>query len=622
MPRPSECNISSTMSARVTNGKRKRIEAPLQVSSKHSRQHEDLSCKCHPTCDDDCVPLEKCGYVGGEAQMMSTAAGTIQVNEDVAGREQLGEQAAEHFGIRWYGPTCVHDLMQTIPGLESVANDIFRKLPDIERIRGYMNEIEYYGQHCGDTASGPRKIHSHLVSLLPPKDLTDARVHLFHDVYGKIYHIFHLPTFWFEYEGLWEDLENCPTQLLAMVLLMVAASRGLQASSSSSRDGSVVIDSTVSAEDAIGLIASSERAIQVNESHSLATRNLQARFILAFTKTVVFPKFKTGWIQVQNLVQLYMGEGLHRDPDVIHLQLSAREKEIRRRMWYAAMELHVQVSVDQGLPPLPWPLHCDCKPPRNLVDSDVDVADVEDVLPQTRPARHRTHVSYLAMAAKSLPLRSQLSQDLNSSKEPLSFEEAKTRTDEIHSCLDKLPTWATASPNLPRALLFLKLYQYILIIHSARIYQDKTRSGRQFSAMMLWETALETIKIHTTFLNEGQLGLQSLCNDILRAAFCLCQLMISANGMTSESQVVAVRLSEIELNSLLDQAVEMTTNKLIRFGRERRHLFMILVAREHVRAKQDGKDTICLENILRAMVDSCHRAMESRATKSRHVQTP
>lgn len=608
------------MSTRITTGKRKRDDTPLQVSSRYCQRHGDQCDKCKPTYD-SCVILDKHGLSRGESQAGRAVAETGQEHEhdNVSGDERPGE----HFGIRWHGPTCIDDLMQIIPGVENLANDVFRKCPDIDRIRGYMNEIEYYGQHCGDNTSDAKEIHSRLVSLLPSKDATDDRVRLFHDVYGKVYHVFHLPTFWLEYERLWEDLETCPTRLLAIVLLMVAASRGLsvRATSSPPRDGSVLADHTVSAENAIRIVALSERAIKIHDGSELSTRDLQARFLLAFTKIIVLPKFKNAWVEVQSLVQSYICEGLHRDPDIIHLRISAREKEIRRRIWYTAMELHVQVSVDHGISPLPWPLRCDCEPPRNIVDSDIDMEDADDVLPQARPARHRTHVSYLVTAEKSLPFRYKLSQVLNDSKEPLAFQEAKSHTDEIHSFLDKVPTWATATPDLPRALLILNLNQYILMIHAARIYRDPTRSGRQFSAMMMWEAASETIKIHSTFWNDGQLALQSLCNDFLRAAFCICQIMVEANEATNESQLVAMQLKDCELMSLLDQAVNMTTNKLIQFGRERRNLFIILVAREYVRSKQNEKGAAYMESVIRPMVDACQRLMESRATGSTLANT-
>ncbi|KAK2616298.1 hypothetical protein QQS21_000732 [Conoideocrella luteorostrata] len=511
-----------------------------------------------------------------------------------------------HFGIRWSGATSIDDLMQAIPGLESFANDTFQNYPAIDRIRGHMGKVTQYRQDCH--ILDPARDAGGLRLMLPSKQQVDYRIRLFLDTYGKIYHIFHLPSFWKDYNRLWDHRRGCRPRFIAIVLLMVAASRGLDPATACTPS-----KKKITADDAMRYIESCEAWLRSQKTTQTDTEDLQLRFSLVFAKVVVLPKFKTSWVEAQNVVQMCICAGLHRDPDAIRAPLSELEKELRRRVWYAAIELQIQVCVDRGMMPLPLPPQCDCRPPRNIHDSEL--LNDEDLLPQTRAVHATTDVAYLAAAAESMPFRYKLSEALNRSQERfLSSELANNYTGRIHEYLDKLPRETNFLSDVSKPYLVLNLQQYLFMIHAPRAQCEFRKSGRQFSCMILWQTALETMRIHKALWSDKQFALQALCNDYLRAGLCLSQILTAAHTAHEGDFEPTVAY---QAAILVRDAIEMASDRMIRFGRERRSLFMLLAAREYFFSQRDSsRRETCMKNVVSGMIDTCQKAIECKALEA------
>ena len=496
--------------------------------------------------------------------------------------------------------------MQANPGLEKFANGIFQAYPAIDRIRRYMGKIERDGYDCIESNIG--QDGGRLKLLLPPEQQVDGRIRLFLNTYGRIYHIFHLPRFWKEYKRIWGPQREIRPRFVAIVLLMVAASRGLDPTTSRTP-----LNNQITAEAAMRYIKACEAWLRNHETTNPDTEELQLRFVLVFAKLLVIPKFKTSWVEAQNLVQVCICSGLHRDPDVVKAPFGETEKELRRCIWHAATELHIQVSLDRGSIPSLLPSLCDCRPPKSFSNSEL--TEFEDLLRQGEEAHNTPNVAYLAAAAESMPFRHKLSISLNSSQEPLSFEVAKQYTDQLHGYLDKLPKETSAPCDISHAYLILTLQQNLFMIHAPRAQSDPTRSGRQFSQMILWETAVETLKIHKALWDENQFALQALCNDYMRAGLCLCQ-MLTARDAAFEDDVEPIVFNQA--TELIREVTEMVTDKMIRFGKERRSVFMILAAQEYITKQRDpSRGKKYMENVARHMTDTCHKAMECKALEFR-----
>ncbi|CAK7210205.1 hypothetical protein SCUCBS95973_000700 [Sporothrix curviconia] len=78
------------------------------------------------------------------------------------------------------------------------------------------------------------------------------------------------------------------------------------------------------------------------------------------------------WFTTGGLLHTAFGMGLNRDPS--HFKsLSFAQSEMRRRLWATILELAVQSSLDQGMPPLISTDDYDCSPPLNLDDDQFGV---------------------------------------------------------------------------------------------------------------------------------------------------------------------------------------------------------------------------------------------------------
>ena len=89
-------------------------------------------------------------------------------------------------------------------------------------------------------------------------------------------------------------------------------------------------------------------------------------------------------------IRIAIRMGYHRDPDMF--QLSAFEKEMRRRTWSLCMQLDLLISFQLGLPSnIQFPTW-DTQPPRNLQDWDLDEDTKE--LPPARPDSEPTDILF------------------------------------------------------------------------------------------------------------------------------------------------------------------------------------------------------------------------------------
>ncbi|KAL1901029.1 hypothetical protein Sste5346_002094 [Sporothrix stenoceras] len=80
------------------------------------------------------------------------------------------------------------------------------------------------------------------------------------------------------------------------------------------------------------------------------------------------------WFTTGGLLHTAFGMGLNRDPS--HFKsLSFAQSEMRRRLWATILELVVQASLDQGMPPLISTDDYDCAPPLNLDDDAFGVGN-------------------------------------------------------------------------------------------------------------------------------------------------------------------------------------------------------------------------------------------------------
>jgi hypothetical protein len=485
------------------------------------------------------------------------------------------------FKTQFHGITYPGSLIAYIPELSTFTKEVFESFPALRRIRQEMHALEDRTVYAG---SDPKYIQdSDLQTALPPKIETDHLVQLYFDNYDAIYHVIHLPTFRQEYNEMWNDLANARPHFIAVVLLMTASSHLIV----ESEPWLYAANSSTARERGIATITLCEGWLQRQSQKHVTVTDFQIRFLIAQAKLLNASKFKRTWTDAGAVLRFFMAAGLHRNPDHLRKPTSALDKEMRRRLWFAATEFELQASFGRGMVSAPWPQQGDCPPPNNIHDDDID--QTTEPLPTPRPLGEFTGTSYLIAANETFSLRYMLNTMLNNIRQTITFEDTKRCTDEIEAHLQALPQWIGTTAAGPQALLSITLRQYLLVLHDRQFRLASSHSERNFSKLILADTAAKIVNSHKTLVEKGCRALQFLCHDQLRAALSVCHI---ASLSDPQSDSMLSDLVENRSAAIIQDTIDLISDKIIRYGREQRQLWIVLAANAFMKTKRDPSQKI------------------------------
>ncbi|EMC97090.1 hypothetical protein BAUCODRAFT_23474 [Baudoinia panamericana UAMH 10762] len=480
------------------------------------------------------------------------------------------------FKTRFHGSTHPASLIAHIPEFKVFTRETFDKHPTLHRIRQDMQALEDRTDNAGST-SRPTS-GDDLKALLPEKAEADELIKLYLDSYGTIYHIVHMPSFRKEYDDLWEDRAAARPHFVAVVLLMMGATQCL----TTTQPWLYFANSSAAREKAVTYIQACDDWLQAQSQKHVTAADFQIRFLLALGRVVSARKYKRAWTDAGTLLRFCMAAGLHRNPELIRKETSALDKELRRRIWAAVVELELQASFGRGMVCAPWPMQADCPPPSNISDDDID--QPSERLPNPLRIQEFTMSSYLALVNESVLLRHSINTMLNNIRQTLTFDDAKRFTEEIQAYLQAIPQWTDPRSETARALLTINLRQYLLALHDRQIRQADTMLERSFSRMILVDTATRIMKTHKSLIDKGNHALEIMCRDHLRAALSICYVATTID-LQAESGIGS--FIEQHADRVMEDAISMLTDKTIRFGREQRQLWIALAAHGLWKAKKD-----------------------------------
>lgn len=478
------------------------------------------------------------------------------------------------FRTQFFGSTHPGALIACIPSLNLWTKEAIEKFPGLQRIRCDVHSMEDQ-MRSEDALLSPVKDED-LKLLLPSKAEADELVHLYIDSYDSIYHIIHLPSFWKEYDELWSDLTDASTHFVALVLLMMACVSCL----SDVQPLSYVAGSSSARRKSMAWIRACEDWIDRQSQKHTSSGDFQIRCLLWLAKQMSARKFKRTWTEAGTLLRFCMSAGLHRNPNLLQKQTTALDKELRRRIWATAVDFELQASFDRGMVSAPWLLQSDCPGPNNIHDVDFDLEQA----PAARPVQDFTSSSYLTLANESLMLRSTLNAVLNNIRQTLSFDDVKQYTDEIETHLRSIPDWASPKSDAPHALLSLKLHQYLLVLHDRHLRQANTMAERNFSKMIILETASKILETHKYLVGKGNLVLELFCSDYCRVPLSIAHLV---SYVDPQADMVLSGAFEHAAPGLLEEAIELVNDKVVRFGQEHRQLWLAVASAGHLKALRD-----------------------------------
>lgn len=462
------------------------------------------------------------------------------------------------FRTKFNGSTHAGLLIGHIPGFSEFTTETFERFPAMNRIRQHMHKLENLTNLA---RVNPRPtIDGQLRALLPPRHEANRLVRVFMDSFDYIYHVLHLPSFQKEYDKLWLDTGDDNQQFVVVVILIIAVALCLtsNAAAYSAR------------QEATTIIRSCEHWLQTNFLKYSSIHDFQISFLLLFARQLNARRYKQTWANSGEVLRNFMCAGLHQDPDNLKEEMSALDKEMRRRIWAAAAEFELQASFEQGMPAIPWPEQSDILPPENIPDDDL--CHVLD----SRPVQELTSSSYLAVAGNSILLRHKLNALLNNVRLDMSFDETKTFTERIETSLEALPLWTGPRSETPQALLSINLRQYQLALHERQARRAASPAERRFSKMILLDTAVKMIQSHKALLESGNSALKLLCGDHIRAALSICYVYIT---LDPQSELMLTRAAEQYAAQAIDDAVTMLKQKVVRLNGDQRHLWTAIAAK-------------------------------------------
>lgn len=456
--------------------------------------------------------------------------------------------------------------------------ETFEQFPALSRIKEDMASLEVRTEYAGSKHGSVED--EALKSLLPPKAESDQLIEIYLENYGNLYNVLHLPSFWTEYREMWnQGTPSAKPHFVALLLTMMAAAKCLSTTS----PWLYRANSSTARETAVSWVSSVDDWLVSQSQKHVSAIDFQLRVVLLLAKNVTARKFKRTWTECGNVLRFCMAAGLHRTPELIRRPTSVLDKELRKRVWAAVTELELQASFDRGMVSAPWSLQSDCPGPAHVHDDDIDQETQH--LPAMRRFNDFTPTSFLCLASESHQLRATLNTYLNNIRQPVLFEETKRYTDEIEYHLQNIPDWpeAPSAAMVPKAMLEINLRQLLLVLHDRQLRTAETKAERDFSRMVLVETATKMVQAHKSLTSKGSYALELLCYDQLRAGMSLCHIS-ATNPHSDDALGHAIDKAAFDL---VPECCEMLTDKVIRFGREQRQLWILLAAHGYMKSKKD-----------------------------------
>ncbi|KAJ0422013.1 hypothetical protein BJY00DRAFT_322844 [Aspergillus carlsbadensis] len=236
---------------------------------------------------------------------------------------------------------------------------------------------------------------------LPPFHICDHLVDLYAANFEKTFRIFHIPSLkrrFVEFTNAELDADQ-HTGLLAQVTAVMAA--GLPFVDPQFRLDFPTVHGYLQ-NDALNLVRGWLRKLGRKQRTETSTLQTEAVVILARQLRRDAPG--DIWQATGKLVRSAMVIGLHLDVSNC-AEISAYEKEIRRRLWVTIAEMDLQASIASGMPVTIPDMDFGPLTPANLKDSDFD--ESMDQLPSARPTSEWTDALPQVLLAGSLRARIQ-----------------------------------------------------------------------------------------------------------------------------------------------------------------------------------------------------------------------
>lgn len=290
--------------------------------------------------------------------------------------------------------------------VEAIATDV-ATMSTLVDVYGMQKRIvrSTYQKRLLKSRLPDKSILERMADILPSRETCDSLVQEYFKTWEKAFRVLHTTTFLRDLERFWIARRSADAVTdSSMLPLLTAVIATAQASivppgSSSSEDHSNAGGATSA--DRCDLLH--EWSTTVPRKQRLELSTLQTLTLLVLTELALFTPNDTIWSFMGSVNRMAMTMGLQCDVSSSP-KLPVADKETRKRLWFTIVELDLQLSMANGMPPTIYVSQDELDPPLNVNDDELSMEspDLPDVPPHYS---NKTDVTAQMLLVKSLPVR-------------------------------------------------------------------------------------------------------------------------------------------------------------------------------------------------------------------------
>ena len=375
------------------------------------------------------------------------------------------------FKTQYSGPSNTVSILLQFEELATFIRDILRMLPNMQSTKKTLVKIR------AKEKESARQQHDlsidYLISLVPPKARADLLFHSYLDTIETSYRVLHVPTFTHQYEQFWISPQEAKKEFIVQLLIAFACVAAFVPGG----EVGYVGRSSAARETATHWINVGAYWLDNQSKKHVSLINYQLPIQLWIARAINTIKVKQIWVDSGAIVRRFMAAGLHREPSLLSSKINAFDCEMRRRLWYTALELDLDETVNRGMTPTIGPMDWDTQPPLNIDDESFN--EDTETMPPPKPRGKFTRTSFLSWSAETLPFRIELLYKINSIRCELDLETVLSYDHKLRQLGDKIPlagwtdhakhhtitTYLNPSPLVAITLSQAILSEYIVFLH-------------------------------------------------------------------------------------------------------------------------------------------------------------
>ena len=333
---------------------------------------------------------------------------------------------------------------------------------------------------------------------------------------------------------------------------------------------------------------------------------------------------KTTALSAGSLVVTAMHMGLHVDPThLAESQVSLHEREIRRRLWAAVLELVLQATMDSGGRPLIREDDYNCAPPSNIRDLPKSTTPAHSLV---LPMEHYTQSSIQILLVKALPIRLKIVRFVNDFRPGLRYQEAlalsKDLVEEMRRSNTLIETWRKSNvPITPFQIEIFNIlmHRFLLALHYSYALRAKDEPLFYYSRKVCLDSSLAMLSPPVTerdpaFYQLALHGRSAFQDSYIAASNFLCEYISAEQALNTHLLASPASPSP---NAALIAAIEghmpLSLSRLeIGETNVKSHLaYCCLLA--HAKAVQGGTDVkVALKDAINSSLDGGYNALRTR----------